>query len=454
MPIPQPFANRYLYHFTHLDNLSSLLRTGFLANNHPLFPSVGTTSIAAASIQERRANMAVPCGAKGVVHDYVPFYFGSLSPMLLGVVNKKNIDQSEILYFEFPISLLLTPGAVFTDASANTGVPPNFYADLSDLDKLNWKEVDSLKWGSANETLRRQRMAEALVPNSVSLQTAARVIVWSDEMKEIVEKVVCDAGGVFPLIEFESRDRRHYFTKFNPPSEKGYSIVTGPKGILQAYTAACDQVIQTDEVCQSAKFETPKALLMALRENFGCLPHTAELVGLKSENGVHKRTVDLHTKDVVEKLLDLDEFYELSPASQGRVELAAYLHDIGKGPKSRWAWNNGLQKVDPDHPVRAMPMMVDIFLQYVAKAKVETVKVLLKLVCYHDLVGEVLGKERDERQIVEIAEDKEQLDMLFVIGKADVTALVETWWDQARADQLYNRCLKAIEARNATGIIL
>jgi hypothetical protein len=26
--------------------------------------------------------------------------------------------------------------------------------------------------------------------------------------------------------------------------------------------------------------------------------------------------------------------------------LAAYLHDIGKGPKERWAGNGGIQKVD------------------------------------------------------------------------------------------------------------
>ncbi len=38
------------------------------------------------------------------------------------------------------------------------------------------------------------------------------------------------------------------------------------------------------------------------------------------------------------------------------VEIAAYLHDIGKGSRSRSRWdsNGGLQKVDPDHPVGAM----------------------------------------------------------------------------------------------------
>jgi HD domain len=125
--------------------------------------------------------------------------------------------------------------------------------------------------------------------------------------------------------------------------------------------------------------------------------------------------------------------------------LAAYLHDIGKGPKSRWASNNGLQKVDPNHPVSAMPMMVEILTQYIGKVKRENANLILKLVCYHDLVGEVLGKGRDEQQIVDVAENKLELDMLFAIGKADATSLCESWWDENQATALYNRCLKAIK---------
>jgi hypothetical protein len=448
MSIPVQYSRRYLYHFTHLDNLPLLLRTGFLAKNHPNFPVVGSTSIAAASIQERRAGMIVPCGAGGVVHDYVPFYFGSLSPMLLGVVNKKNVDQEEILYFEFPISLLTRRGAVFTDASANTGVPPNFYDDLQSLSKLNWAEIDSLKWGSGDEVLRHRRMAEGLIPSSVAVQEASRVIVWNDSIKEQIERVVQELEVQFPPIEFESRDRRHYFTKFNDPHENGHSIVTGPKGVASQYSAACEQINQAARPRPEATFNTPKDLLEALRKDFASLPHTAELIGLKSENGMHKRTVEVHTAEVVAKLLGLQEFAELPPVARDRVELAAQLHDIGKGPKSRWSWNNGLQKVDPAHPVRAMPMMVEIFLDHISKATPESVAAILKLVCYHDLVGEVLGKERDEQQIVDVAADRLELDMLFALGKADATALSEAWWDQGRANALYSRCESAIRARS------
>jgi hypothetical protein len=125
MSIPAGHTHRFAYHFSHIDNLPGLLSHGFLANNHPKFPKKHR-SVASATIQERRAQMVVPCGPGGCVHDYVPLYFGSISPMLLGVVNTKNVDQYDLLYFEFPIMLADRLDAVFTNASANTDIPPTF----------------------------------------------------------------------------------------------------------------------------------------------------------------------------------------------------------------------------------------------------------------------------------------------------------------------------------------
>src|SRR3989442_1270838 len=130
--------------------------------------------------------------------------------MLLGVINAKNIDQMDIIYFEFLIDLLDRDDGVFTDASANTVVPPNFFSDPQDLSCLNWQVIDSLKWSEPNDTLHHQRMAETLVCGGLPLNAAARCIVWNSSIKEKVEKVVAESGGAFPPIEFESRAHRHY----------------------------------------------------------------------------------------------------------------------------------------------------------------------------------------------------------------------------------------------------
>jgi ssDNA thymidine ADP-ribosyltransferase, DarT/HD domain len=442
MSVPPIHAERFLYHFTHIDNMASILEHGFLANNEDAFPTHAHISIAEKTIQDRRAMMRVPCGPGGVVHDYVPLYFGSLSLMLLGVINKKNVDQCDILYFEFPISLLRRDDVVFTDASANTNEPPKFFQDPRELAKLNWAEIDSRKWRCENDELRHQRMAEVLVHKVLRPEEARRVVVWNQATKDKVQKLVEQTGVPFPELTFEVFDRPHYFTNFmaGKPDE---SLVIGPRWTKKAYVEACQQVRQAG-LPASAPYRNLRMLLDAIRGSFGCLQETAELLGLNSANGMHKRTVDIHTKEVVAKLRTLSRFQALaSDADRDIVELAAYLHDIGKGPKSRW--DDGVQKVDANHPVAAMPMMVNILTTQIDTVPTEEAELLLKLVCYHDLIGEVLGKGRDEHQIVEVAQTQRDLDMLFALGQADSTVLVETWWNEIQASLLYERCLNAIK---------
>jgi hypothetical protein len=387
--------------------------------------------------------MMVPCGPHGCVHDYVPLYFGAISPMLLSVVNAKNVNQCDILYFEFPISLVEGANAVFTDASANTAIPPNFYTDPADFDKLNWEAIDSRKWGNVDDEFRHQRMAELLIHRQLPIETASRCVVWNSRIRKKVEKIVASAEAAFPPVKFESPKRRHWFLNF--PENKRSSIVLGPRSIALALEAACAEIANEGGEHPTAPFASLKKLLDSLRADFGCIAQTAELVGLKSENGRHKRTVDAHTKEVVAELLASPEYEALEERAKRLVELAAYLHDIGKGPRSRWDKKGGVQQLDLNHPVRAMPMMVDILTRQVASVTQESADILTKLVCYHDLVGDVLGNGRDELQIVEVVADEEQLDMLFALGKADATALADWEWDEEKASDLYDRCLSAVE---------
>ncbi|KTR83147.1 hypothetical protein NS277_11445 [Novosphingobium barchaimii] len=362
--------------------------------------------------------------------------------MLLGVINAKNVDQYDILYFEFPIALVEQVNAVFTSASANTDIPPAFYNDPVDLDKLDWAAIDSKKWKSVDDNHRHRRMAELLIHGHLPLTAATRCVVWNGTVKDRVEAIV--GNQPFPVIEFQDRwNRPHWFTSFATGGNG--SLVKGPGEMARTFESACIHVAaHAGSHAATATFRNLTDLLNGLRGNFGVLPQTAELVGLKSENGIHKHPVDVHTQQVVGKLLTLPEFKALDASCQTLVELAAYLHDIGKGPRSRWDSNGGLQKVDPNHPVGAMPMMQNILTTHVTSVDMPSARTLMKLVCYHDLIGDVLGRNRDESQIIDIVETKNELDMLFAIGKADATVLVEHWWNEPAAQALYGRCLRAI----------
>lgn len=209
--IPVKYRDRFIYHFTHVENLENIIRSGFVAKNHPGFPK-RVRSVAADSIQARRSSMPVPCGPGGVVHDYVPLYFGAMSPMLLGVIKAGEVEQRDILYFEFPINLVARSGVVFTDASANTNAAPNFFHDESDLDRLDWELIDSRAWGEPDDDKRHRRMAEILVYRQLPLAEASRCVVLDESVKAQLDRRL--GGTPFPPVQLENSQRYHFYRKF------------------------------------------------------------------------------------------------------------------------------------------------------------------------------------------------------------------------------------------------
>lgn len=92
MSIPSEHRSRYVYHMTHLENLESILQNGLLSTNEKTRLGIKHRNIANQSIQNRRTAMSVPCGPQGTIHDYIPFYFSPREPMLLRLLNSKNVD--------------------------------------------------------------------------------------------------------------------------------------------------------------------------------------------------------------------------------------------------------------------------------------------------------------------------------------------------------------------------
>lgn len=446
MPIPPKHNTRLVYHFTHLDNLPGLLKHGFLSVNEQKGQGINHRSIASQNIQERRATTKVTCGPGGVVHDYVPLYFCKRTSMLLRVVNSKNCDQPFLIHFAFPIDLIEKKDVVFTNASANTGIPPTFYEDPNDLENLIWEEIDSLKWSSASDDLRHQKMAEVLVHQELAVTEAARVIVWNKSIKEHVEEAFNEVNIVPPNIVYQGSGDWHFYTKID---DNGKSLVAGPIMIRRDFDEANEQALAALGNAKKPSFADLQALRDDLDEGLDCTDATQELIGLKSDNIMHHdKTVEEHTLTVVRELRELDEFEELeSDADRLLVEIAAYLHDVGKGPKARWDKNNGVQKVDPDHPILGLPYVVKILTEDVETVRPDEATIILKLVCYHDLVGDILGRGRHQEQLFDITESKRELDMLFALGRADVNSLNEGWWDEIAAGKLYKSAMKEVTGR-------
>lgn len=207
-----------------------------------------------------------------------------MSPMLLGVVNAKNVDQYDILYFEFSITLAERQDVVFTSASANTEIPPDFYHDPASLAELDWDAIDSKKWGNPDDDFRHRRMAEMLVYGALPVTAAARCVVWNDWVKERVKEIVGDRE--FPPIEFEDRGRKHWFTNFAQGGTS--SVVKGPGEVAGIFNDACAYVAE-----HTGDIGTPPVLRTFAASETACVSISAAYLILRNSLVYAPRTASI-----------------------------------------------------------------------------------------------------------------------------------------------------------------
>ena len=430
--IPQQHAWRYFFHMTDVHNLESIITHGLLSTNKKNELGIKHVNIANMSIQNRRAEMNVPCGNGGKVHDYVPFYFSSLNPMLLGVLNKKNQDQPFLIFLCLKISKLETLSAIFTDASANTTVPPHFYDDVADLDKLSWELIDSKKWSFADESERHKKMAEALVYEKVDFSQVDSIVVYNEWVKKRVVEILkkADVKGVKVIYPHElvGSNYKFYYTKFFIKGRENETLISGPYFLKRSTENGIEKVIENRKAYKGdCAYNDIEALVSSIDEKFDCIKELAGIYDLQSNNPVHPETVSLHTQTVVSNIKKTAFYRQTDSHTQKVLELAAYLHDIGKGPKEKW--KDGMQPVYPDHPSDAIPMVCRILTEEVRNVSDEDVRTILLLVAYHDILGDSKSCGRDVEQVVEVIRSEVELDMLFAISEADICSIRSEWYD-------------------------
>lgn len=429
MNIPKEYQGRYFYHFTHTDNIESIVRNGLLSTNLKNRKGIVHHNIANPDIQARRSKMIVDAGPGGVVHDYAPFYFTSKSPMLLSLLYRKNIDQQFIVFMAISIDKIMNSNVVFTDASANTAIPPHFYDDPNDLDKLHWNLIDSNSVAHLQDDDRHFKMAEVLICERVPIEWVDSYIVWNIESKKIIEKSYIDAGLQAPNISYEpfQSNKYFYFTKFCFAGRKNESLVTGPRALYERYHDALKQIEKNraNGSWKYAKFTDIDNSLDVLKDDFSILPELHGIENLETDNTVHSQTVSDHTLLVVDNV-HISSFYNcLGEHDKKVVKLAAYLHDIGKGPKTKWA--NEIQRAYPDHPADAIPMLIRILSEEFKTLTSEEIRDICTLVVYHDLLGDILEKGRNKEELVRLNLEKRMLIMLAVLSEADIRSINKTW---------------------------
>lgn len=275
-------------------------------------------------------------------------------------------------------------------------------------------------------------MAEALIHNRIGIEEVDAIVVYNNQVKEKVERIFTNNRIKNPdiLLLFDQKIKNYsfYYTKFFFNDRQHETLVHGPLLLRCMYRKLINDIKSArQEKKETYPYKSIKELIDAIDKDFSVLPELKEVMGLQQSYPPHNDTVDEHTKKVVNEMRKLDYYKSASDERKNVLLLAAYLHDMGKGPKSKWS-NTPMNRPYLDHPADAIPMLERILVEEIENLSDEEIRQICMLVVYHDIIGDCLEKDREKQQITEIIESEDDLDMLFAISYADVKAICELWF--------------------------
>lgn len=212
LPIPTPILG-----IVHIDNLGTLLRRRALhAPNHVPMDNLPYRACVDTEVQGARAAVTIPCGPRGVIHDYVPFYFGYLSPMLFrlktGNVSGYQDGQEPLVYLVTTAQSALQAGLgfVFSDGHGLAKFT-DWFDNLAQLDAVDWAMVNQRYWSDNIDDMDRQRrkQAEFLVYRSCPWSILDEIVVIDRAMANRVQQILDDTAPA--LVKPIRVDRTWYY---------------------------------------------------------------------------------------------------------------------------------------------------------------------------------------------------------------------------------------------------
>ncbi|MBX3635365.1 MAG: DUF4433 domain-containing protein [Rubrivivax sp.] len=193
--VPQPTR---IYRMVHVDSLPTILARGALhAPTSTPNDGLPYRTIHNTQVQANRRVKAVLCGPRGTVHDYVAFYFGPLSVMLLnlktGRVAGYDEGQAPLIYLVSTAQAVAAAGCryVFTDGHGLAGFT-QWFDDLTQLSAVDWNLVGERYWADtpADNDRQRRKQAEFLVWQQMDWSLVGGIGVLNAAMKDRVEDIL------------------------------------------------------------------------------------------------------------------------------------------------------------------------------------------------------------------------------------------------------------------------
>jgi len=207
--VPQ---NPKIYHITHISNLEGILGDKVIwSDAKRIERNLECEIVGMSEIKQRRLQeLEVECHIGTKVGEYVPFYFCPRSIMLYILFKRNHPDityrggQELILHLQADLGMTIEWADrykvkwAFSDGNAGTRVA-NFYNNLADLDKINWKAVMATDFRCSS--ISEGKQAEFLMYESFPLELVEKIGVYSSRIRD---EVMQQLGGVSLPVNIEA----------------------------------------------------------------------------------------------------------------------------------------------------------------------------------------------------------------------------------------------------------
>jgi hypothetical protein len=190
-----------LYRIVHWQNVEYALQNGLYHQFHPLadpnYINIGHKKL----IADRHDYVITKLPNAGNLGEYIPFYFGPHSPMLLMIRNGtdpvEKRPQEDIVYLISSVEVIKSAGLeyCYTDMHAKRRLA-GFYRADKDFDKIDWDVVKAKKWNDIPDYLDRQdrKQAEFLVRHHVPVSCITWLGVKTVARKVYFEEMIATLG--------------------------------------------------------------------------------------------------------------------------------------------------------------------------------------------------------------------------------------------------------------------
>ncbi len=183
-----------IWRIVHRDNLPWILDNGLHCGNSAV-KALDWVNIGNPELVDKRANHSVPLPPGGLLNDYVPFYFTPFSPMLRNIhtgwggIQKRPNEEIVILVSSLRHIAGLGLPFLFTDSHAYYQWA-DFYADLTDLDKIDWPllQARDFKRDPEDPAKFERYQAEALIHQHLPVSGLLGIVCYTETLQQRIEQ--------------------------------------------------------------------------------------------------------------------------------------------------------------------------------------------------------------------------------------------------------------------------